>query len=263
LEQFEKPPKSNPITKASGYLSLAITQYHTDPALRIGEDIMKIDICDLDETRLDMVGKIVMGGGIIVYPTDTVYGIGGNPFDPEAVKKIYGIKEREGKPLPVLVSCERKAEELVDLDDVSLFLIREFWPGALTLVLKAKGDLPLELTLGGGTIGLRMPNHSWALKIIEVSNGALIGTSANISGGKPATAVEELDHRIVEKADLIIDGGRSEKGAPSTVLEVYPDLEDSPRGPIQRLRILRKGAVGIDEIMSRLKKGGFGGILVE
>lgn len=225
---------------------------------------MIMSIRDIDMESLRHVGEIVARAGVIVYPTDTIYGIGGNPLNPSAVEKVYRIKERDGKPMPVLVSDEAKAKELADVDDISLFLIREFWPGALTLILKAKGNLPLELTLGRGTIGLRKPNHGLALKIIEACGGALIGTSANLSGGIPATAVEELDSRIEEEVDLVIDGGRSHGGVPSTVLEVYPPVA-SPHheNGFRRLRVLRKGALQPEEIRKRLREGGFGGIEIE
>ncbi len=148
---------------------------------------MRIKISVSDEGKIREIGEIVREGGVIVYPTETVYGIGGDPFRESVVKRVIQIKERGVKEMPVLVSDFAKAKELVDFDELSIRLASAFWPGPLTLVLKRRESvkLPYELTAGKVTLGLRVPNHRLALKIIEASGGALIGTSANISGRPP------------------------------------------------------------------------------
>lgn len=184
---------------------------------------------------------MIKKGGVIVYPTDTVYGIGGNPFLEDVVIRIKNIKQREEKAMPILVSSLEKAKEMAYFNDLSLKIANTFWPGPLTIVLKTKVKFSPHLTGGRDSIGLRIPNHELALKIIEASGGALIGTSANISGRPPAISIEDLDEKIRSSVDLIIDGGKCYLGKPSTVIEVI----DS------KIKIIRIGAIGIDEFIKR------------
>jgi len=184
---------------------------------------------------------MIKKGGVIVYPTDTVYGIGGNPFLEDVVIRIKNIKQREEKAMPILVSSLEKAKEIAYFNDLSLKIANTFWPGPLTIVLKTKVKFSPHLTGGRDSIGLRIPNHELALKIIEASGGALIGTSANISGRPPAISIEDLDEKIRSSVDLIIDGGKCYLGKPSTVIEVI----DS------KIKIIRIGAIGIDEFIKR------------
>lgn len=184
---------------------------------------------------------MIKKGGVIVYPTDTVYGIGGNPFLEDVVIRIKNIKQREEKAMPILISSLEKAKEIAYFNDLSLKIANTFWPGPLTIVLKTKVKFSPHLTGGRDSIGLRIPNHELALKIIEASGGALIGTSANISGRPPAISIEDLDEKIRSSVDLIIDGGKCYLGKPSTVIEVID----------AKIKIIRIGAIGIDEFIKR------------
>ncbi|RZN56670.1 MAG: threonylcarbamoyl-AMP synthase [Candidatus Methanomethylicota archaeon] len=202
---------------------------------------MKIKLSLTDINRIFEIGEMIKKGGVIVYPTDTVYGIGGNPFLEDVVIRIKNIKQREEKAMPILVSSLEKAKEIAYFNDLSLKIANTFWPGPLTIVLKTKVKFSPHLTGGRDSIGLRIPNHELALKIIEASGGALIGTSANISGRPPAISIEDLDEKIRSSVDLIIDGGKCYLGKPSTVIEVI----DS------KIKIIRIGAIGIDEFIKR------------
>lgn len=202
---------------------------------------MKIKLSLTDINRIFEIGEMIKKGGVIVYPTDTVYGIGGNPFLEDVVIRIKNIKQREEKAMPILVSSLEKAKEIAYFNDLSLKIANTFWPGPLTIVLKTKVKFSPHLTGGRDSIGLRIPNHELALKIIEASGGALIGTSANISGRPPAISIEDLDEKIRSSVDLIIDGGKCYLGKPSTVIEVID----------AKIKIIRIGAIGIDEFIKR------------
>jgi L-threonylcarbamoyladenylate synthase len=202
---------------------------------------LKIKLSLTDINKILEIGEMIKKGGVIVYPTDTVYGIGGNPFLEDVVIRIKNIKQREEKAMPILISNLEKAKEIAYFNDLSLKIANTFWPGPLTIVLKTKVKFSPHLTGGRDSIGLRIPNHELALKIIEASGGALIGTSANISGRPPAISIEDLDEKIRSSVDLIIDGGKCYLGKPSTVIEVI----DS------KIKIIRIGAIGIDEFIKR------------
>jgi L-threonylcarbamoyladenylate synthase len=214
---------------------------------------MRIKMAPCDVARIQRVGEAVREGGVIIYPTDTVYGIGGDPFNAVVVKRIFEIKMRDEKPMPVLVSDLEAARRLVDVGRLGVTLMEIFWPGALTVVLRVKEGLPPQLTAGSGKLGVRMPNHELALRIIVASGGALIGTSANVAGGQPAKNVGELDPRLVRGADVIVDGGGSTLGVSSTVVEVVTKRA-SPS-----VRILREGAVRTEVIRESLLKAGIRG----
>jgi L-threonylcarbamoyladenylate synthase len=222
---------------------------------------MRIKIASGDSEKIRQVGELVRSGGIIVYPTDTIYGIGGNPLDPAAVRRVLDIKRRENKPMPVLVSSVEKAEEFVEVNSTARVLMSAFWPGGLTIVLNARHGIPEQLTMGRKKLGVRMPNHALALKIIEASGGGLIGTSANISGQSAATSVDELNSSMEEAVDLIIDGGRTELGAPSTVVEIgQPEGGSEPGIEVAAgVRIIRVGVIGADLIRSKLVGKAVGG----
>jgi L-threonylcarbamoyladenylate synthase len=217
---------------------------------------MRIKIAPGDVVRIQRVGEAVKEGSVIIYPTDTVYGIGGDPFNAGVVKRIFEMKMRDDKPMPVLVSSLDDAKRLVDVDRLVLALMERFWPGALTVVSRVKEGLPPQLTAGSGKLGVRMPNHELALRIIEASGGALIGTSANVSGAQPAKTVGELDLRLVHGADIIVDGGGSALGVSSTVVEV------AVKRTRPAVRILREGAVRTEVIREGLLKAGMGEVTV-
>ena len=222
---------------------------------------IKLDIKDIEGIRT--VGDLIRSGGIIVFPTDTVFGIGGDPFNTATVDRVIELKKREAKPLPVLVAGEERAREVVDVGPVGLFLMKKFWPGALTIVLKEKGHLPKQLTQGRGTIGVREPNHALALKIIEASGGALIGTSANISGESAATTLDSLDPRIERNVDMVIDGYPPPGGVSSTVIEVVGTTRKINERFEERIRVLREGAIRVEAIRKKISESDLKGISFE
>ena len=161
--------------------------------------------------------KIVKEGGIIIFPTDTVYGIGCDPFNIEAVKKIFKIKKRvEKKSLPVLTLSKETAEEIVKFDMKSKKLAEKFWPGPLTLILEVQDQKIKESMNLQEKIAIRVPNNEWVLAILEKCK-FLVGTSANISGKRSVNDPEEFSERI--DCDLFLDGGKIPSKGESTIIE--------------------------------------------
>lgn len=171
--------------------------------------------------HLKKAAESVKKGGIVVYPTDTVYGIGCDPYNKKAILKIFEIKKRERKPLPVLCSSLDRAQKLVEFCQKGLELARRFWPGPLTIVGRVIDDrLPNILSLGSGKLGVRIPNHNCALMLIKLSGGTLVGTSANISGLKSPTSPKDVMEVLQAEYDILLDGGETPLKTESTVIEI-------------------------------------------
>lgn len=177
------------------------------------------------------ISSHIQNNGLIVIPTDTVYGIACNPFSETAIANIYDAKKRPvDKSIPILVSSAEKAYELGVITESCEKLIAKYWPGPLTVVVKQKVLFPKNIS-NDGTVALRMPNHVQARAIITQCGGALAVTSANISGQKPITTAAEATKLFGDDV-LVIDGGTIENGVPSTVVncttEPYTVLREGP-----------------------------------
>lgn len=196
-------------------------------------------------TKIDYekIGRELKSGKIIIYPTDTVYGIGGIITNEETIKNIYKAKTRSfSSPLIALVSDGKKVEELAYIDEENKEkvekLMREFWPGGLTIILRKKDIVPPIMISNGDTVGVRMPNHEMALKIIESAGGILPTTSANISGEATPRSYDELSEEFKKRVDIIIDGGRSPIGTASTIIDMSKTS----------IKILREGSITQEQI---------------
>ncbi len=201
--------------------------------------VLTVDAKNPDPKAIKEAVKIVQRGGAIVYPTDTVYGIGANALDPEAVIKVFNIKNRpRDQAMPVAVSGIEMAEELVFVTVEARRLIERFWPGALTLILKKRPTLPAEVTGGSDRAGLRAPNHPVPLSIIRMAQLPITSTSANRHGLPSPLTVEEAVRQLGEGIDLVIDAGGATGGVPSTVLDLTSTVP----------AIIRKGPVSKEEI---------------
>jgi L-threonylcarbamoyladenylate synthase len=186
--------------------------------------------------------EIIRGGGLVIYPTETVYGLGCDPFNSSAVDRLLRVKGRENKPLPIIASSTEKARRVALFNPQAEKIVLELWPGPLTLVLKARVAFPQGVTLGQDTIGIRVPDHDVALRLADLSGGYLVSTSANKSGAPSPRKAEEAIAQIGQEVDLVLDGGRSPIGHSSTVL----DLTSKPK-------ILREGPIPLRLIMEILR----------
>ena len=197
----------------------------------------------IDEESIREAAATILKGGLVVYPTDTVYGLGCHPFDKEAVNKVADVKRRSKGNFPVLVGSIEKAKELGEVHGDAETLALRFWPGPLTIVVSSTAEFPPAIVGSDRMVGLRVPGRRDTLDFITMCGGSLVGTSANISGAPSVRQVEEALKTFDGKVDLVLDGGSLSKSSESTVVRVTGKHVD----------ILREGAVSRQEIVMALK----------
>ena len=192
----------------------------------------------IDEEELKRVVNILDNDGVIIFPTDTVYGIGCNCFSTKAIKKIFFYKNRpNNKPINVLTDNYEKILSVVkEIKPKEKELINKYMPGDLTIILKKNEAISPLLTANLDTIGVRIPANSIALKILESVNYPLATTSANISGEESGIKLADFEVDFADKVDAIIDGGESKLKVASTIVQV--DDKDN-------IKILRQGTLKI------------------
>lgn len=197
----------------------------------------------LEEPRaLEQAISAIQHGGVIAFPTDTVYGIGASLAHPLALNRIFEIKGRDRRrTLPVLLASPGDLSRVTPAIDPNLLaLARHFWPGPLTIAVPALDSLPKDVVAQDGTVGVRVPNHSVALTMAYRCGGAIAATSANPSGQKPACHAEEIDPDLAEQLDIVLDGGLAPCGLASSVI----------RREGATIFCIREGAVPSDTIQS-------------
>ncbi len=191
-----------------------------------------------DEEGIEKASQIINQGGIAVFPTDTVYGIGCNPYNKNSVRKIYEIKSRNIlKPFPVLVYSKDIAKRIVFFDKIAEKIVERFWPGPLTIILKLTDEnLKKSLNLTD-KIAVRVPNHKCTLELLKKCN-FLVGTSANISGHSSFTNPDEC-FKNIQKYDVFVDGGIISSKAESTIIEIENE----------EIKIIREGSLSHEEVL--------------
>jgi len=195
---------------------------------------------------LKSLSNILSNGGVGIFPTDTVYGIGCNAFDDLAIKKLFDYKKRDlSKPINVLISNTLMLNKLVDnISDIEQKLINNFWPGALTIVFKKNPNVSNLLTAGLDSIGVRMPNNQICLELIDNVGLPLATSSANISNEPPIAYINEnLIKNFNNKVDFILDFGKIDTSIPSTIVRVDDD----------KINILREGPISLDDMLEVIK----------
>jgi len=192
------------------------------------------------EKNIALASEIVRNGGLVVYPTETVYGLGCNPFNIEAVKRVFQVKGNRKKPLPILASSIEHIEKVAYLSESIKCVAAKFWPGPLTIVLSKKPLLPDIVTCNQNSVGIRIPKHDVAIRLIQLSNGLLVGTSANKTGKKPPKTAEEATKQIGREVDIILDGGPVSYGVSSTVVDFTS----------AKPKLLREGPISLEEILA-------------
>lgn len=180
--------------------------------------------------------QVIMNGGIIALPTDTVYGLAADPFNRKAIEKLYKIKTRsDNKPIALLVSSKNAVSKFAKtIPPLAKKLMDKNWPGALTIIFDKKSTVPDRLTAGMPSIAIRMPDNKIALSLIKACGGALAVTSANVSGEKPAVNASEVSD--IDGIDLLVDGGKCKIGKASSVVMVKGNsVEVLRKGPKLKL----------------------------
>ncbi|HKC63787.1 MAG TPA: L-threonylcarbamoyladenylate synthase [Pyrinomonadaceae bacterium] len=194
-----------------------------------------------------LAADLIARGGVLAFRTDTFYGLGADPFNREALQYINELKGRDGKPILVVISDSSEAERFIAHESKLFEAVRKrHWPGALTIVVKARADVPEELTAASGTVGLRLPDDEKVRSFVRSTGGALTATSANLAGRPPARTAEEVASSFPTGLDLIIDGGAARSDKPSTVL----DLSGA------HVRLIREGVISRRELEATLPELG-------
>lgn len=193
---------------------------------------------------INKLSILINSGAVGIFPTDTVYGIGCNAFDEKAITNIFNIKKRDfKKPINVLVSSIDMVRSITsEISDLEYMLMKKFWPGPLTIILKKNKNIPDILTSGLNTVGVRMPENDICLNLITTANTPLATTSANISNNSAIINGEDLLDIFNKKVSFIIDTGISKIGVASTIVSVQDNI----------ITVLRNGSITKDDIKSAI-----------
>jgi len=188
------------------------------------------------ETGLNKAVEIILSGGVVAFPTESFYGLAVNAFDEEAIQRLFDIKKRRGDhPILILISSKDVLDQYVaHISAIAQRLVNQFWPGGLTLVFEAGPNISPLLTAGTGTIGIRLSSHPIATELAKAVSVPITGTSTNISGQPACLSAGQVFHALGKEVDLILDGGVTEGGKGSTILDVT----------VVPPRVLREGIVG-------------------
>jgi len=196
---------------------------------------IRVDLKKYDPKPLRSLQEEIRAGSVVIFPTETYYGLGVNAFSTDAVKKVYEIKKRDrGKPLSIVVANSETAMSYAEhLPRVFYELARLFWPGPLTFVVRSRPMFPAEILGPGGTIALRVPGQAWLRGFLEDLGVPLTATSANLSGEAEVADPFKIQRDFADQDLTILDGGRTPGGLCSTILDLTGDAP----------KILRKGAI--------------------
>ena len=203
------------------------------------------------EKNMSHAGRVIREGGLVAFPTETVYGLGGNALDKRAAEKIYRAKGRPSdNPLIVHISRISQAENIaVNISHDARRLMEEFWPGPLTIILDKADIVPKETTGGLDTVALRMPNHPVALKLIEEAGVPVAAPSANLSGKPSPTTAGHVAEDMMGRINMIVDGGAVAIGIESTIIDMTGAVPTILRPGFVTVEMLKKviGAVEVDK----------------
>jgi L-threonylcarbamoyladenylate synthase len=185
---------------------------------------------------------VIARGGIVALPTDTLYGLAVDPFNPDAVARLFAAKGRgENRPVPLVAADMAQAEQwLGTLSPVARVLARQYWPGPLTLVVPAPSGLVAAVSAGTGRVGVRVPAHDVPRAVCRVAGFPLTATSANLSGEAPTADPDEVERTLAPEVDLLLDAGAAPGGLASTVVDVSD----------RALRLVRAGPIRWEDIES-------------
>lgn len=201
----------------------------------------------VDEAVLEEAARCLQDGGLVAFPTDTLYGLAAVASQERAVERLFDAKGRPpDRPLPILIASAADVNGVaVDVPPAARRLMKAFWPGGLTLVLRWHSGFRSLALAGGDTVAVRVPAHPVALELLRRVGEPLTGTSANLSGLPGPRTAEEVRHQLGDRVDLIVDGGPCPGGVESTVVDCTVDPP----------RVLREGAVPVERVAAALSDG--------
>ena len=214
--------------------------------LKASDKVRKVNSENPETGIISEAAHIIKHGGVVVFPTRSLYGLGADAFNARAVNRIFCIKKRPiSKPILVLVEDEDQLHRLAaTVPPAATAIMEKFWPGRVSIVFQAKEGLSTDLTAGTKKIGIRLPGHNIASALVSALGSPVTGTSANISGNAGCFQVDDLDKKISDSVDLILDAGPLKGGAGSTVVDVTHKM------PL----ILREGELSQKEIFDAIGK---------
>lgn len=212
-------------------------------------EIVKINSDSPEASLIRYAADQIRSGEVLGMPTDTFYGLAADPFNLRAVDRVYEIKSRNRhKPLSLLIESVDQAEELAQpLPQEFRALARRYWPGPLTIIVKASPKLPLKVTANTGNIAIRIPNARIPLAVVQAAHIPITATSANLSGAGECTTAMAVRDQLRHRISIIVDGGTSPRDVASTII----DLTDQEA----RWRIIREGAIPSQEISEFFAQG--------
>jgi L-threonylcarbamoyladenylate synthase len=200
----------------------------------MGTEVVKVDPTEPPGAALERAAAVLKSGGLVAFPTETFYGLGGLALEASAVRRVFELKGRPwSKPLLILVDSLAMTESVALVTEQARALMRRHWPGALTLVLPARPGLPAVLTAGTGTVGVRLSAHPVARALVSALAAPITGPSANPSGAPPPTTADAVLGYFPGAVAMVLDAGATSGGQPSTILDVTVDPP----------RVLRQGAL--------------------
>jgi len=195
-----------------------------------------VNVVNCDENGINKIVNAYENGQIIAYPTDTVYGIGCNPFNKDSVSKIYDIKNRKGeKRFPILGFSKKELEKIVEFNKIAEKISEEFWPGQITMLLPIRKEITQRIN-NNGKLAVRVPNNECVLSILEKCK-LIVGTSANISGEKSILDSNECKTKLPE-IDILVNGGKITSLGESTIINFVDD----------KLEVIREGSISKQDI---------------
>ena len=219
--------------------------------MELTAEIMMFDDKDNDENVLDRAAEVILSGGVVVYPTDTSYGLGCDPRNRDALERLLAIKRRDRRVgIPLLFADSEQCELYHDFCDLEKIIVRAFWPGSLTLIVSPRPEVPSHITAGRGSVAIRVPDHPVPRGIARRVDGPITGTSANRSGGPSPFDLSVAMEQLGDEVDLYIDGGESSARNNSTIIGVQ-DCEDP--GTTMNIKIYREGQWTVEDIEGMLK----------
>jgi tRNA threonylcarbamoyl adenosine modification protein (Sua5/YciO/YrdC/YwlC family) len=205
-------------------------------------EILKINCDNPEPSLVRYAADQIRAGEVLGMPTDTFYGLAADPFNLRAVDRVYDIKTRSRhKPLSLLIESVDQAEDLAkSLPEEFYALARKFWPGPLTVIVRAGSRLPLKVTANTGNVALRVPSAKIPLAVVAAAAIPITATSANLSGATECTTAMQVHDQLRDRIQIIVDGGTAPREVASTIVDLS--------GESGRWRIIREGAIPSDEI---------------
>lgn len=194
----------------------------------------------VDEEILQRAVEVLRAGGLVAYPTDTVYGLAARPSDDAAVGRLFEVKQRRpDQSTPLLIASPADLARIAaEVPEAAQELIRQFWPGSITIVLRKAVGFHSR-AVAGDTVGVRVPDHPVPRELVRLLGEPITGTSANLAGGAEPLTADDVRAQLGDAVDLIIDGGRCPGGRPSTVVDCT----------VEPPRIVREGAIAREELV--------------